>query len=451
MSGRPFRCRTLWSLSIAAALTSAISLGADSPPPAAQSELQGNVARLVAQLDAEKRSERAAALQSLLSLGPAILPLLPDDRTAVSPAARDAVAEIRARLERESALATLAASHVTLRGRFPLREILDRVTAQTGNRFDAKAIGAALLGRPFQVDYESQSFWKATDDLCEKAGLSYAPVRKALRLILLPAAEPSGRQELAVAESGPFRMAILSAGLRPSLSDSPKLLRIHWSLNAEPRLRPLFASIAALQLSAGIKSTVFKPLTPTAKWELSMDEGAESLRFDSDFEIPATSRSQSVAFRGTFTVEMAAGPERFIFDDLASGRREVHKFGSVTVALQSAEFTPAGGKPGSAKVEISLIYDQGGPAFESYRTWMYHNEAYLETKNGRRLVPQPIISTRRQGDGSVAVEYNFADVQGTPRDFRFVYIAPTLITQSPVEFQFQNIPVARAAREGKER
>ena len=271
------------------------------------------------------------------------------------------------------------------------------------------------------------------------------------RLILIPAGESSGRKDLAVAESGPFRMAILSAGLRASPSDSPKLLRIHWSLNAEPRLRPLFASIAARQLSAGDNSTVFKPLTPTAKWELSMDEGAQSLRFDSDFEITTTLRAQAVAFRGSFAVEMAAGPERFTFDDLTSGRREVRKFGSVTVALQSAEFRSGAGKSGSGKVEISLIYDQGGPAFESYRTWMYHNEAYLETKNGRRLVPQPIISTRRQGDGSVAVEYNFADVQEKPRDFRFVYVAPTLITQSPVEFQFQNIPVSRAAREGKER
>ena len=30
---------------------------------------------------------------------------------------------------------------------------------------------------------------------------------------------------------------------------------------------------------------------------------------------------------------------------------------------------------GAVRIEISLVYDQGGPAFESYRTWMYHNEA----------------------------------------------------------------------------
>ena len=63
------------------------------------------------------------AIRCWLSV-PDILPLLPDERTLPSAAARDAVGQIRTRLERQSALATLEASRVTLRGRFPLREIL---------------------------------------------------------------------------------------------------------------------------------------------------------------------------------------------------------------------------------------------------------------------------------------------------------------------------------------
>ena len=148
---------------------------------------------------------------------------------------------------------------------------------------------------------------------------------------------------------------------------------------------------------------------------------------------------------------MAAGPERFLFDDLASLRRETHKYGSATVTLQNVEMPSAGEKPGNARIELTLVYDRGGPAFESYRTWMYRNEAYLEAKNGRRLNPRPLVSTRRQGDGSVSVEYNFADIQGSPRDYRFVYVAPTLITPLPVEFRFQNVPLARAVVEGMKR
>jgi hypothetical protein len=447
MSGRSIVCRTLWSLPVVVALMGSPTLAGDPGSPVAQSELQRKVARFVAQLDAEKRSVRSAALESLLALGPSVLPLLPDERSLASPAAREAVGEIRARLERESALASLGPSRVTLRGRFPLREILNRLTAQTGNRFDTLEIGPALLGREINVDYEARTFWSAIDELSQRTGLVYATVQKAQSLVLVTAGEPRDRSDAAVAEIGPFRMAIVSAALRPSLSELPKLLRIRWSLYTEPRLRPLYASVMAQHFSAGSNATAFKLLTPSAKWEISMGEGSQPLRLDSDFEIPATCHPKAVTFRGSFAVEMAAGPEQFVFDDLGATRRETRKFGSVTISLESAQF-PSAAKPGTAKVEVSLVYVRGGPAFESYRTWMYHNAAWLETKNGRRLAPQSTISARRQGDGSAAVEYNFADVQGSPRDYRFVYIAPTLITSVPVEFRFQNIPLTQAPVEG---
>lgn len=458
MSGRLILHRWLRSLPLAAAaLFFGAAAGADDPAGGNAPELRQKVDRLLAELDAETRSERTAARESLLALGPAILPLLPDERSVASAATRDAVRQIRTRLERQSALATLVASRVTLHGRFPLREMLSRIAAETGNQFDCAAIDPSVLGREFPVADQARAFWSACDDLIQKAGLAYAPIHKPGSLKLLPAAQVGSKRELAVAESGPFRVAVLSAALRPALDESRKLLRISWSVLGEPRLRPLFASIAASRLvvmwseSTGSRSTMFKPATPTAKWELEMGEGAHLLRLDSDFEVPAGAEPATVEFRGSLNVEMAAGPQRLVFDDLSSTRRETRRAGSVTVGLRSVEFSPPGEKHGAVRIEISLVYDQGGPAFESYRTWMYHNEAALETKSGRRIAPRPLVSTRQQGDGSVAVEYNFADVEGTPRDYRFVYVAPTLITQVPVEFRFPKIPVARAASEGTKR
>jgi hypothetical protein len=428
----------------------AMPLQADDPSAAKSAALRQKVERLLADLDAETRSARLAARDSLLALGPDILPLLPDERTLPSAAARDAVAQIRTRLERQSALATLAASRVTLHGRFPLREILDRITRQTGNRFDVTTLDAALLARSFEVHDQDRPFWNACDELFEKAGLTFARQHKAGTLALLPAG-PAREVELAVSDHGPFRVAVISAQLRGTPDASPHLLRVAWILTAEPRLRPLFASIAADRLAASSGAATFKPTTPTAKWELSLGEGADTLRVDSDFEIPPPLQPTQIDFHGTFGVEMAAGPQEIVFGDLTSGRRETRRAGSVTVGLRGVEFSPPSEAQGSARIEISLVYDQGGPAFESYRTWMYHNEAALETKSGRRIAPRPIITTRQQGDGSVAVEYNFADIQGTPRDYRFVYVAPTLITQLPVEFHFSKIPVARAARGGTRR
>ena len=179
--------------------------------------------------------------------------------------------------------------------------------------------------------------------MIQKAGLAYAPVHKPGRLKLLPAAQARSEGELAAADSGPFRVAVVSAALRPALGESRNLLRIEWSLVAEPRLRPLFASIAASRLVViGSGSTLFKPATPTAKWELSMGEGTHMLRLDSDFEVPAGAEPAGVEFRGSLGVEMAAGPQQIVFDDLSSARRETRRAGSVTVGLRSVEFSPTG-------------------------------------------------------------------------------------------------------------
>lgn len=109
---------------------------------------------------------------------------------------------------------------------------------------------------------------------------------------------------------------------------------------------------------------------------------------------------------------------------------------------------PAGGNDTTARVDLSLVYDQQGPAFESYRTWMYHNEIWLETRNGRRIAPERLVTTQTEADGARTVEYNFAGVTGSLADYRLVYIAPTLITPAPVQFELKNIPTTRAGQQG---
>jgi hypothetical protein len=244
------------------------------------------------------------------------------------------------------------------------------------------------------------------------------------------------------------------------------MLRIAWSLRAEPRLRPLFAAITGHDLhvqttdaspvpSLGATPaapqatfTEFRPISPAAKLELSMNEGQDPLRLDTDFEFPATRTwKPKIEFAGSLAVEMAAGPKRFVFDNLAVPDRPVQRAGAVAVRLIQVEI-PANGKPGDGRVEISVVYDQRGPAFESYRTWMYHNETWLETKDGRRIRPRPLVATRQQDDGGIAVEYNFAGVTGMPADYRLVYVAPTLITAAPVQFQLRNISTTRADHPG---
>jgi hypothetical protein len=439
---------------------------AEDRPAAVDPQKFREVQRLVGQLDADTRSERIKARDALLALGPEILPLLPEDRAIASAAAREALHEIRLRLEREAALASLAPSTVTLKGTYSLRSILAQIASQTRNEFDTRAVGDGLLDRRLTVDYRSRAFWSACDEIVSTVGLSYgtAPGR---RLELVPANRGSEGRPLVLADEGAFRIAVHSASIRPPVvSRTGFMLRIVWSLRAEPRLRPLFAAITGHDLhvqttdaspvpSPGAPPaapqsafTEFRPISPAAKLELSMNEGQDPLRLDTDFEFPATRTwKPKIQFSGSLAVEMAAGTKRFVFDNLAAPDRAVQRAGAVAVRLIQVEI-PANGKPGDGRVEISVVYDQRGPAFESYRTWMYHNETWLETRDGRRIRPRPLVATRQQDDGGVAVEYNFAGVTGAPADYRLVYVAPTLITAAPVQFQLRNISTTRADHPG---
>jgi hypothetical protein len=435
-------------------------------PSAADSLTVRQIQRLIGQLDADTRSERVKAHDALLKLGPAILPLLPEDKAIASAAARQSLQEIRLRLQREAALASLSPSRVTLKGTHTLRSVLEQIASQTGNEFDTHALGDQLLERRVTVDFRSRTFWGACDTVVSSVGLEYGTT-SARRLELVRATRGSSERPLAVADEGAFRIAVASASIRPSVaSRAGYALHVSWSLAAEPRLRPLFAAIAGRDLHAQTTDTiaspprsesaggsqraltVFRPISPAAKLELSMNEGQEPLRLETQFDFPVTATSTPrIDFGGSFAVEMAAAPVQIAFDDLVTPDQPAKRVGSVAVRLRQVEI-PVSGKAGQGRVDLSMVYDQRGPAFESYRTWMYHNEVWLETKSGRRLLPRPIVATQREADAGVAVEYNFADMSGTPADYRLVYVAPTLVTRSPVHFQLRNIPTTRAGQQG---
>src|SRR5580698_10226935 len=455
-SGLRWRSCHLLALGLLVACVSRAN--ADDRPAAANPQTAREVARLIGQLDADSRAERGKARDALLALGPTILPLLPDDRQVPSAAARQALAEIRARLQHEAAIDSLRPSRATLKGTFALRDVLAQISAQTGNGFDTSGLDADLLSRPIAIDFQSRTFWSACDQLGTMARFSFGAVRKG-RLQLVRVPRNSVTLPLAVADDGAFRVAVLSAKIRPSaISQTLFALRIGWSLQAEPRLRPLFASIAGRDLSvdagepgdasgAARPALSLRPISPAAKLELSMEEGQEPLELDSDFECPVTPKRLNITLGGSFAVEMAAAPERFVFDDLAAPNPPAKRIGGVSVRLRHVE-PPAGGNETAARVDLSIVYDQQGPAFESYRTWMYHNDVWLETKNGRRILPERLVATQTEADGARTVEYNFAGVTGTLADYRLVYIAPTLITQAPVRFQLKSIPTTRAGQQG---
>ncbi|MGH7202381.1 MAG: hypothetical protein ACREJB_17380, partial [Planctomycetaceae bacterium] len=96
----------------------------------------------------------------------------------------------------------------------------------------------------------------------------------------------------------------------------------------------------------------------------------------------------------------------------------------------------------SARVRLAVSYDAGGPAFESHRTWIYHNEAYLEDAGGESVPPAGPLRTSLEGDGAVAVEYEFRPLPSPLDQYRLVYVAPTLIVETPIAFRLSAKPQA---------
>lgn len=427
-----------------AAVVPGAEAGADRPVKERQAgDLKPKVERLIRELDADTLAPRAEAERELTRLGPGVLPHLPPPDLAPNASVREAVRRIRVALERRKARDSVRPARVTLQMERPLEELVEQIVAQTGNRLDVSALPASVRKEPMEVDHRGRSFWSALDDLARRAKFRYRYDAVADVLRLTPAAETAAAGELAVDRSGPYRVSAVSAGLRPLVGDDEhRLLRVRLRFLAEPRLRPLFLKYAAERVTAETPAgRRLEPFTPGANRELPFGEGGRELELDANFKVSKSLDFETFTLRGKISIHTAAGSERIEFaplDEEGTARRR----GGVAVTLQRVRFAKSDDGGRRARIRIAVSYDAGGPAFESHRTWIFHNAVFLETKAGQRIEPTGPFTTDLQADGAVAVEYTFADLGASAGDYRFVYVAPTLLIDVPVEFELEKIPVS---------
>src|SRR5262249_21742223 len=162
------------------------------------------------------------------------------------------------------------------------------------------------------------------------------------------------------------------ATLRPLIGQADRqLLRVRTSLAVEPRLRPLFAHYAARDIRAVCDDgTTLNSFTPEAKYETPMGAGTSWVDFTFDFVVPANDLPKPIRLSGMFKLLTAAGSEEFSFGDLDKAKGVARRRGGVTVTLKEAAFLPDGDTE-RARVKMSVVYDSGGPAFESHRSWIF--------------------------------------------------------------------------------
>ena len=420
------------------------------------------VRRWVVRLDGDRKAERDEAKKELLKLGPAALKWLPEPESLGRGATVEAIRYVRAKLERQKAEESVDATRLTGAGSPSVGETLLRLTKETGNVVVIDDLPKELLSKPIELS-ERPTFWDVIEATSKQHELSWSFVGSPARLRLFPmtatANDESPRAVLAATRSKAFRVALKSIRERTVVGEnSGPLVRLELDMMSEPRLRPLFlkCSVAEIAVSGTRKPTKEKQLwqaySPDAKLELTFGQGHRQMSVPLDFRRPEGEWS-SLSVSGKLHIETAAGEEPLQFPPGAEARNVSRRRGGVTVKVLRWE--SGGAKDNGLEVTALVTYDTGGPAFESHRSWMLFNVAGL-VRAGMMPTEKPVsvsamgdvsllkptnIDSDVQPDGSIAVTYRFEKLPLPASEYRFRYVAPTLILDVPLEFELRDVPL----------
>lgn len=417
---RVFACVVLGRLVIACGLTLANFQAAAAAPPGV-AEVEG----LVRQLGAEARKDRLAAEQRLIDMGPEILDRLPPPDLLDGAGSREAVGRIRQQLELMAARESIRPRLAALRGTRTWEAWAGEIARETGNSL---LVSPADRERLLALDLPALPFWETLRRSGWEA--AYDPGTNRVSLVT------SGRGEPPAADcSGIFRVTA-------EARRRGEQVHVALELWGEPRIRPLYARIAdsAVTLERGELRSI--PVSADARREIPMT-GRGPVRVTVPLEFPPARFGQ---LEGTLQVKTAALPVPVEFN-LGEGGPIARRRGGVTVTCRKAEAVApaksgaAPAAPPGVSVRMSIAYDHGGPEFESHRLWLYHNEAWLETRGGDRLGGVPEIAALEEMDGGLALDYFFPGLETPLKELRFVYVVPTLILDVPVSFRIPDLPI----------
>lgn len=417
------------------AFISAVLLADDKP------NLRREVEELIQRLDASSLLERSHAERQLLDLGPETLPFLPAPDLMESVSAREAIRRIRPQLERRAARESAAPSQVSLNAQLTVREILEQIQRQTRNRVSLADPTDPISERRLTVKWEKALFWECLDELCRKCDVEwqFASDLAAIRIAPRRKNRPT---PLAVQGTGPFRLSVTGAEVRDVVGNAKeRVLRVSGHLSIEPRLRPLLLTMDAKNMNTVTDTDqLLSAWNPDAKYEFPVSSGGRDFPVQCDFLLPVGIDAKTVAVRARFDCIIAASTEPVVFDQKSLTPGTIRRRGGVTVRLRKASFHSEDPDAPAAEIGVTVSYDVGGPAFESHRSWIFHNAAYLESKAKVRT-DFTDFEISQQADGAVAVDYRFRKLDAPAEQVVFVYEAPTLIISAPVAIDLDGIPI----------
>ena len=399
--------------------------------------LKAEVQDLVLKLDDDNREIREKAKARLIELGSAVLDLLPPPDAQLNADAKNALGDIREKLQKALALASVEASTVTLHGRLKLSQVLAEIHKQTGNSIAAQPQAAEVPSADPEINcaFDKTPFWTALDQVLDQAQLSIYPYGQPGALQLVPRGPHDLPRVGRATVVGPLRIEPVKVTTQRDLrSTTPPSLQVSLEAAWEPRLQP----IAVKQRMADLKvvdstGAAVAADDPEAEKEALPRQGSSALEMDVSMAMPAQGAKEIASMQGSLRMMILGRVETFSFRDLLDKTKQ-HK---LRIAAATVTVTEVRKNGDAWEVFVQLRYDDAGDALESHRNWALQNRAFLKGPDGKPIEPDSMETTLRTPK-EIGVGYVFA-LDKSPEKMTFVYMTPGIVTTKDFPYEVKGI------------
>ena len=404
------------------------------------SPTKGQVDQLVKLLAHSQLNRRSQAHQALMSMGPAVLDLLPAESTQLPAEVISRLKTIRQDLYKQVAKQSTAATAISISGDFKLQEVLDQLAQQSGVEFKTDADTNRLI----DVAFDQQPFWEVVDSVLDFVELDIAPfgAEHASQFILVDRnVNGMSRSELARYESvfriAPVRVTKSKTFANPAVNSTQLFVHVSW----EPRIQPVLMQLALRDVKA-VDSTG-RDITPENKdtvRTINLEGGGRFTEISLPL-LPASPEAKSIrSVSGHFDTMLPARSESFSFPVVSAPNNElplVYSKAGVDVILQALKTVD-----GRLVCDLKVHYKNAGRAFESHRGWVYKNPCVLVNAKGDPIKPSS-RETIGQGENSVTFRFVFDTAVDLTEDmgYSIKYFTPTLLVERRVPFVLSGIPL----------
>jgi len=316
-----------------------------------------------------------------------------------------------------------------------LSTVLADLSKQTGVPITDKRGGPDVA---ITLMLKDAPYWQAIDAVADAASarVDINPRDGHISLLKRNEKEPSP----AISREGLFRAAIKRISAHHDFDNGDSaytaLVEIAW----EPRLLPLFletsprgfkvADINAKDLPVRQEGSTLSPVDGRASFVLELPLPA----FDRSAPRIGQLQGSLMAIAPSRMLQLTCGTLDQLEADAKNSKSKT--FGEDGMKCTIRKVVLADDR---WSVQVALEYPPGGPAFESYQSWVVDNEMFLENKDGKRLASNSYVLDSSSARHAV-LTYHFTDKnRGKPGDWKLLYRTPASLVEIPFSFSFKDV------------